>query len=724
MKSKKARSKAPTKRKKRSSLVRRTATRTKARSISVKPKVVRKTRKKAVSARAKIKVKSVSKTRSSSDISKKLRSVRSSSTSAKQQEAPPTKVVATTFSKRRSRPVLREQKAAELPPPQVRAVAPTLKRKQLSESKPSEAFFAKASEPTQPATPSVTAAPIAPPKRRKPRTKPVTPEESQLGVPLSSAPPSASAMPQKAAQGSTQGSKPLSSPRPEPTPRFSWEPSRPTLNVRKGSTRPQRMEEEQPNPVPQPTKSSAAPSRSEPTKPLTTSLIPPAPTSSQPEPSIAEEKPAARSAVSQGQQAEKPAAPLPHKIPPILLEGDESSKTSFPTAPQKYALGPRTTTPDSRAQSELRELPEAYGTGKMFLTARDPHTLYTHWDFTDQQQRNCNAQSRHHHLMIRIHRERLQSTAISEVHVHPESRHWFLHVDHAAAKYVVELGYYRQDGSWITVANSGAVVTPPEVVSEDKTVRFDTIKTGPSPSTPAQVSGHSPPAGSDSPRPSHAEQLGPTTVPAASQPDWSPTLRPEPAPAHVAPRDFNSPIQTWTPAQELALSEEINFGPMRREWVNSIELAELMKSRVQQEIRPLEAGQFAFPAPSSDVLAMPGEAPPLREFISSPFGGEEQPKGRAFWFNINAELIIYGATEPDATVTIGDRKIRLRPDGTFSYRFALPDGSYELPVAATSTDNDVRRAELSFSRGTEYSGEVGMHPQDETLKPPVADNVG
>src|SRR6267378_8692569 len=140
MKSKKARSKAPTKRKKRSSLVRRTATRTKARSISVKPKVVRKTRKKAGSARAKIKVKSVSKTRSSSDISNKLRSVRSSSTPAKQQEAPPTKVVATTFSK---------------------------------------------------------------------RTKPVTPEQSQLGVPLSSTPPGASAMPQKAAQSSTQGSKPL-----------------------------------------------------------------------------------------------------------------------------------------------------------------------------------------------------------------------------------------------------------------------------------------------------------------------------------------------------------------------------------------------------------------------------------------------------------------------------------------------------------------------------------
>ena len=32
-----------------------------------------------------------------------------------------------------------------------------------------------------------------------------------------------------------------------------------------------------------------------------------------------------------------------------------------------------------------------------------------------------------------------------------------------------------------------------------------------------------------------------------------------------------------------------------------------------------------------------------------------------------------GATEPDAAVTIGGRKIQLRKDGTFSFRFALPD---------------------------------------------------
>jgi hypothetical protein len=91
---------------------------------------------------------------------------------------------------------------------------------------------------------------------------------------------------------------------------------------------------------------------------------------------------------------------------------------------------------------------------------------------------------------------------------------------------------------------------------------------------------------------------------------------------------------------------------------------------------------------------------------------------------VNAELIIYGSTEPDARVSIGGRPIRLRPDGTFSYRFALPDGAYELPVVAIARDgHDGRAAELRFSRATGYSGDVPAHPQDPALKAPAAENL-
>ena len=104
--------------------------------------------------------------------------------------------------------------------------------------------------------------------------------------------------------------------------------------------------------------------------------------------------------------------------------------------------------------------------------------------------------------------------------------------------------------------------------------------------------------------------------------------------------------------------------------------------------------------------------------VSSPFGGI--PRQRGFWFNVNAELIIYGATEPDATVTIGGRTIKLRPDGTFSFRFALPDGQYPLPAAALSADGEeTREAQLKFSRSTDYKAKSDAHPQDKRLQPPV-----
>jgi hypothetical protein len=61
-------------------------------------------------------------------------------------------------------------------------------------------------------------------------------------------------------------------------------------------------------------------------------------------------------------------------------------------------------------------------------------------------------------------------------------------------------------------------------------------------------------------------------------------------------------------------------------------------------------------------------------------------KEREFWLVVDAELIVYGATVPGAKVTLQGQPIALRPDGTFSARFALPDGRQEIPVAATSPD--------------------------------------
>lgn len=84
-------------------------------------------------------------------------------------------------------------------------------------------------------------------------------------------------------------------------------------------------------------------------------------------------------------------------------------------------------------------------------------------------------------------------------------------------------------------------------------------------------------------------------------------------------------------------------------------------------------------------------------------GGYAPQQGRGFWMVLNTELVVYGATDPDATVTVDGRPIELRPDGTFTLRYALPDGERVIPVEATSPDGvEVRTITPQVSKSTTH----------------------
>jgi hypothetical protein len=64
-------------------------------------------------------------------------------------------------------------------------------------------------------------------------------------------------------------------------------------------------------------------------------------------------------------------------------------------------------------------------------------------------------------------------------------------------------------------------------------------------------------------------------------------------------------------------------------------------------------------------------------------------------------LIVYGATEPDALLTVQGKPVKLRPDGTFTLRFAFPDGELTIPVKAISADTiDSRQITITAKRKT------------------------
>jgi hypothetical protein len=77
---------------------------------------------------------------------------------------------------------------------------------------------------------------------------------------------------------------------------------------------------------------------------------------------------------------------------------------------------------------------------------------------------------------------------------------------------------------------------------------------------------------------------------------------------------------------------------------------------------------------------------------SSPGLFMKQPaKETDFFLEVGTELILYGRTKPDAKVTLAGKPMTLRPDGTFSVRFHLPDGNFDLPVIAVSADKEHTR---------------------------------
>jgi len=75
--------------------------------------------------------------------------------------------------------------------------------------------------------------------------------------------------------------------------------------------------------------------------------------------------------------------------------------------------------------------------------------------------------------------------------------------------------------------------------------------------------------------------------------------------------------------------------------------------------------------------------------------------GRDFHFEIDAELIVYGSTEPNAKVTLQGEPVQVRPDGTFTVRFRLPDSRQIIPAVAASPDGvEERTIVLAVERNT------------------------
>ena len=358
---------------------------------------------------------------------------------------------------------------------------------------------------------------------------------------------------------------------------------------------------------------------------------------------------------------------------------------------------------------------------RVWLVARDSFTLVAHWTPPAGQLEHFSADWDPGSWSLRTHLAGVDEATATEVALdpdaHPDAVHQFIPVLHAGHAYITDLGYRSAQGRWRSVARSEAVSTPPEarvIVPPPATVAAATA-TAPTP-VPVEYAVFTPAAAREtSAKPATP---APVEVPNGVMP---PTSAAAPAASSAAtPRSLGSkpvvarpsPGRSAVPATPVAQRIRIVEQEFTRQSPGSSESGvTTTRSLLVDGVKgPGGAGVVGEIAEGGPAALPPSSEAPV----------SAAPRRRKFWFEVNAELIVHGRTERGATVTLGGKPIKLRADGSFTFRFALPDGDFPLPAVAISAAGDDRRsADLRFVRTTAYDGDVGVHPVSPTLQPPA-----
>ncbi len=105
---------------------------------------------------------------------------------------------------------------------------------------------------------------------------------------------------------------------------------------------------------------------------------------------------------------------------------------------------------------------------------------------------------------------------------------------------------------------------------------------------------------------------------------------------------------------------------------------------------------------------------PMGTSLATRFGAGVCVMGRDrrdFCLELDAELVVYGVTEPGSHVTLKGEPVRIQSDGTFSMRLNLPDRRQVLPVVASSGDGTEQRTiVLAVERNTKVMEPVTREP--------------
>jgi uncharacterized protein len=313
------------------------------------------------------------------------------------------------------------------------------------------------------------------------------------------------------------------------------------------------------------------------------------------------------------------------------------------------------------ADEGLGDLPSGYGESRIVLLPRDPQWAYAYWDIPIEHKNEL----RYHggqQLALRIYDvtdiniDHQSPHSIQEYPIDEMAREWYLPIPVSDRSYTIDIGYRCGDGRWLVLARSTSVNIPPVYPSDWIEDIFITI-------------------------PWEEELAGKTFV----------ELVP---PSHKASASGGTEANT---TERNAIYERI-FG--MAESTESLRIAGSLYGSMQHG--PSESlSSFVFPS-GVGMWALPTASGVNMSGVGmSGIGMDTAERQRQFWLIADAELIVYGATEPDATVSIGGRQIKLNPDGTFRFQMSFQDGNIDYPIVAVAKDGEQQRSvHMTFDRAT------------------------
>ncbi len=315
----------------------------------------------------------------------------------------------------------------------------------------------------------------------------------------------------------------------------------------------------------------------------------------------------------------------------------------------------------AKVDEGLPDLPGGYGESRIVLMPRDPQWAYAYWDISGESKENLRRQGGIQ-LALRLYDVTDIDLSCQSPHSIQEypcdelAREWYLPIPVSDRDYVVDIGYRAYDGRWLLLARSAPVRIPPVYPSDWIEDYFLTI-------------------------------------------NWEEDLRGKTFATLVPPSKRMAATSNAIYDQIFGMAQSAEaqrvagsmFGSMQHVPGSVFGSMQMVSEQaLSSYVFPSGVGMWAVPTMSG--LSMSGVG-----FSAS----VPTMRPRKFWLIADAELIVYGATEPDATVTIGGRPIKLNPDGTFRFQMSFQDGMIDFPILAVAADGEQNRAiHMTFTRET------------------------